>query len=452
MQYETIIFSVALVVYFSFTAVMGYIARKGSKTPSGFFLAERKLGTLATSSTLAATTIGGSATILVIGQVFSRGLPFIWTDIAGGAGLILLGIILAGKVREMNCFSLPEIIGRFFGQRVRRISAIIVTIAQIGFLSLLLRSSVSLLAPYLQLPPLMVLLVVAGIFILYTAIGGQLAVVRTDVVQLLLMVCAFVMLSIPLLFFTEINWQALPQEHLNFPVNEHFGFFSLLSLVVIAGLPHLVGSDIYGKILSARDASVARRSAIIAGFIKIAVGIVVGIIGLAAAALLPSTPPDQVLSTLLLTLLPKEAALLVIFGFIATLMSSADSVLLTAGTVITRDILQTDEGGSVRAGRISICVTGLLAIALTFFFPTILGAFLFAYTLFSSSLVVPVLAGFWKERLGLTPHGATVSMCCSASVVIILSLLGYSTEIITLSGLLTCSILLFAVSWIYKRK
>lgn len=428
---------------------MGFWSRKSAKGSSGFFLAGRQLGALATTSTLAATTIGGSATILVIGQVYSNGLPFIWTDIAGGLGLIALGFLLAGKVRKMGCYSLPEIIGKFYGEKVRRISAVIVVIAQTGFLALLLRASVSLLIPYLHLPEMAVLLIVAGIFILYTILGGQMAVVRTDVVQVILMALALALVLIPL-FMSGVNLEQIPEENLHFPFNSNFGFSTLAGLFLISGLPHLVGSDIFGKLLSSKNPDVAKKSSIYAGIIKIAVGIIVGLIGLLASGIILNSPPDQVLSKLLMSILPTEVALIVIFGFIATLMSSADSVLLTAGTVITRDILRVSEEKSVLSGRLSILITGSLAIALTLYFPTILGAFLLP-TLFSAALWL-FLSWQASGRKTWDQHcGAAISMVASASVVIIFTFLNYGNEIVTLSGLLTCSILLFAISRLAKK-
>lgn len=442
----SILILVFLFVYFAVISVIGIVSRRKSVGECGYFLANRSLGFWTATSTLAATTIGGSATILVIGQVYAHGLAFIWTDLAGGTALIILGVFLAKKVRSMDVYSLPEIAGKFYGSVVRRISAVLVLIAEIGFLALLLRGAISLLQPFLQLHPLATLSFVSGIFIFYTLIGGQLAVARTDIVQLLLMFAGFVFALIYLGSLPGI-WTSVPVQHWSFPVSEQFPVFSVLSLIIITGMPHIVGSDIYAKVLSSKDNRTARLSATTAGVLKIMVGIVVGLLGILAAGLLaPGLKPDEVLSTLILTLLPEALAAFIVLAFLATLMSSADSVLLTAGTVLTRDILRIRGERSHKAGRVATAAIGIVGIVLTAQFSSMLSAFLFAYTLFTASLVIPILLGFWRDKLRITRYGAAAAMTGGGLSVIVTSLLGWHAHHITLSGLLFSSVLLFAVS------
>lgn len=446
MSIETQSVLIAAGLYLAFMAAVGWMNRRSARDEAGFYLASRSLGTVLTTSALAGTSIGGSATLLVIGQVYQRGLPFIWTDLAGGAGLILLGLLLAKRVREMGAFSLPEIAGEFYGPTVRRIAAALVLVAEIGFLALLLNGCAGLLQPFLGTPPLVTMGIVAGVFIAYTVIGGQMAVARTDLVQLALMIAGYLFM-LGLLLARGDAWNATPPERFAFPVNDAFPPLSLFGLILIAGLPHLVGSDIYAKLLCARDGAVARRAAIIAGALKIGAGLVMGAIGLAAAGLLPAgTPPDQVVTRLFLETLPGPLAGLVVIAFLATLMSSADTVLLTAGTVLSRDILGIRGARGVRAGRLATLAVAAAALALTLWFGTMLSAFIFAYTLFSAALVVPVLLGFWREKLRLTRAGAVAGMIAGAAAVIAGTALRWHADIVTLAGLSLSATVLCAVS------
>ena len=90
--------------------VIGLFSGLKTKNRSDFYVAGRRLGLLATTSSLTATGIGGSATIVAAVYVYTRGLPGIWMNLAAGLGLILLGLLLAGRVREMGVYSLPQIV------------------------------------------------------------------------------------------------------------------------------------------------------------------------------------------------------------------------------------------------------------------------------------------------------------------------------------------------------
>lgn len=439
----TLLTLILVAIYLLATAVTGLVSRRRSGSESGFYLAGRTLGRLTGTATLAATTIGGSATIIVIGTVFSRGLPGIWIDIAGGVGLIALGFLLAGKVRRLGLFSLPEIAGQFYGPAVRHISAALVLLAEVGWLGLLLKAGTEILQPLLPLHPTALLLSVGGVFIFYTAVGGQLAVARTDTIQLALMAAGILFVATPWLIGTGA-WENVPLSSWHFPTGQDFPLTLLLPLILVSGLPHVVGSDIYGKLLSMKDEKVARFSAFSSGVLKIIFGIAAGLIGLAAIGILPSnTPPDQVLTKLLLNVLPAPVAALAAVAFLATLMSSADSVLLTACLVMNRDLLRIR---GVSAGRISTVATGLLGILFAAAFSTLLDIFFFAYTLFSAGLTIPVLLGFWRHTLRLNTAGAVAAMLGSALAVLSGTALGWQAEYVTACGLGTSCILLFAVS------
>jgi len=444
MEFTIVIYYILLILGVSLLSL------KWTRNQEGYFLASRSLGPFQLTSTLAATSIGGSAVILVIGQVYANGLPFVWTDIAGGAGLILLGVLLAGKVRETGCYSLPEIAGLQYGPGARLISSLLVVVAELGFLALLLRGCAGLVQPIFGLQMDGTVIAVCLFFVAYTVLGGQRAVAQTDVLQLMLTLG-----GVGLLVILVVNaggaWESLPADHMQFPFNEQFPPVNILSLVLITGLPHVVGSDIFGKLLSARDPGTARVAAINAGMLKIFVGIMAGCIGLYAAVLLPADlASDSIVSELLLLYAGPLLSGLIIVALVATLMSSADSVLLTTATVLTRDIVRLDSDSSAIPGKLMTVFAGIAGIALTLLFPTMLSAFLFAYTIFSGAIVVPVLLGFWRKQLALSSWGAMGSMVVGGGLIIILSMLSVSPEVVTMAGILGNATVLFLFSWLER--
>jgi len=80
--------------------------------------------------------------------------------------------------------------------------------------------------------------------------------------------------------------------------------------------------------------------------------------------------------------------------------------------------------------------------------PTIgvISALLFAYTIYTCGLILPVIAGFYKNRLRVTPLGALVAIVGGGSAALISRL--FDIKYLDLGSLLICGLLLFVVSLI----
>ena len=60
--------------------------------------------------------------------------------------------------------------------------------------------------------------------------------------------------------------------------------------------------------------------------------------------------------------------------------------------------------------RIGAVIIGMVALAIAMASPGIIAVIFSAYTIFTSGMLVPVVAGFYKEKLGLTPIGALMAL------------------------------------------
>ena len=123
----------ALLAYGLAVLLVGvFAARRASRSPDAFLLGDRSFGLLATWAALTSTTIGGSTTLVLAALVASRGLPGAWLDLSGALGLLALGIFLARRIRETGEVTLAAVVGRFYGERVRRVAATLVVLAPCG--------------------------------------------------------------------------------------------------------------------------------------------------------------------------------------------------------------------------------------------------------------------------------------------------------------------------------
>ena len=132
-------------------------------------------------------------------------------------------------------------------------------------------------------------------------------------------------------------------------------------------------------------------------------------------------------------------------------MSSADTCLLSASTILTVDIIgrfkpSLSPGKILSLSRWGIVVLGLSSLILALTVKGIISVLLFAYTIYTCGLILPVIAGFYKNRLRVTPLGALVAIIGGGSAALISKL--FDIKYLDLGGLLISGLLLFIVSFI----
>ena len=353
-----------------------------------FFVARGSLSAFTTACSLTATSVGGSSTVLTAALVHQHGLAGVWMDLAGCLGYLLLGLWLARPIRETGVCSIAELTGLRHGAGVRRAVAALVVLAELAWLALLVKSVAAVLSPALpDIQPWQIMAAATVVVVLYTLAGGQLAVSYTDVAQMLVMVVGLCVLA-PVAAAMAVGSQNLDALRWDFPVSETFGWSRVGAFLVLMGLPHMVGSDIYAKVLSARDGDAARTGALWAAAAKLVFALAIAFTALCGTHLLGKLErADLLLGTVVHQNLPAAISAVVILAMVATLMSSADQVLLSAVTMVGNDLMP--GKGTARASAV---IFGLLALVVAWLFPTVIDLMKVAYTVFASGLALPVLA------------------------------------------------------------
>jgi SSS family solute:Na+ symporter len=192
---------------------------------------------------------------------------------------------------------------------------------------------------------------------------------------------------------------------------------------LLLGIPLLgfyywcTNQSIVQRMLSARNLDHARWGALFAGLLKLPVLFLIVLPGTCALLLFPHLPqPDLVYPNLILHLLPTGIVGLVVAGFVAATMVSIASMLNSASTLITMDVIKQLRPGLtdsqvVRIGRMS--TVGLLAVAVAWapqlqLFPS-LWQYLQAVLAYAVPPVVALfLVGmFWR---GANADGAAAAM------------------------------------------
>jgi solute:Na+ symporter, SSS family len=461
-----------IAVYFIIMVLIGVFTRKRAQNADGFFVAGRNGSLLLITGSLVATIIGGSATVGMAGLGFKQGLTGVWWVLVGSIGLIVLGLFLAKKIRSTGLYTLPELVEKQYNGGVALATSALVVVAWIAVIAGQILATGTILSVLGYGNPTLWMVLFTFVFVTYTAIGGQHADLATDFVQAaIIIIGVFCGLALILPHVGGLSGlkSALPAYAFSFPVSAKFGTTDLLSYLLLVGLAYVVGPDMYSRILSARDPQTARRSALWSAAILIPIAFAITLVGMAAAVLFPQIAAEQAFPTIVKELLPPFAGGLVLAALVAATMSSADSCLLSASAILSVDVIKRfqpslSERQVVLIARWAIVALGVLSLFLALALKGVINALMLAYTIYTAGVIIPVLAGFYRKRLRVTPAGAMAAIIGGGTVALISKLPGIvggniplisqlcaAIKHLDLWALAVSAVLLFVVSFIDNR-
>ncbi len=418
--------SVIVIVYLGVMLSVGWRSRRQS--PESYWVADRRYGAGTVAVSLVATIFGASSTIGIIGLGYSRGLTAAWWSLIGAAALLPFGLFLAARVRGLEVYTLPDILKKAYGNRVAVPAAVVIVLAWCGVIAAQMTAGAVLLSGVLELDYAWVLAVVAVVFVLYTYWGGQLSVIRTDSWQFALFVGG-ALVCLTLLYVASQGQgpsagEGTPAGHFRFPVSEVFTWYDLVVFYpLIVGLPYLAGPDIYSRVLCARDTAAARKAALGAAAAVVPISFLLAGLGMLIRAGFPGIAAEAALPTAVSQLVPAGLAGLIVVGFLAAVMSSADTTLISASTILSLNVF--GAGGNLsreqqlRLTRLALIGVGAAAWAIAGLERGIISALLLGYTVFVGGVVFPTLASFLRGRASVTPRVAMAAVIVGGTTAVL---------------------------------
>jgi len=444
-----------IVVYFLAMVAIGITSkRKAGGGLDDFFVLGRKGSSLFITGSLLATIIGGSATVGMAGLGFTRGLTGAWWLLVGSIGLVVLGFFFAEKVRRFGLFTLPELVGEQYDGRTALVASALIVIAWLGVIAGQILAAGKIMSVLGIGSPALWMLLFSLVFISYTLIGGQYAVIGTDVVQAgIIFFGIFVGLASLLSHLGGLGGlrSSLSPEQFAFPISSQFSAKELVTLLLLVGLTYVVGPDMYSRIFCAKDSKTAKVSVFWTALLIIPLAFCITLIGMGASALFPQISPEQAFPTVIKEILSPLLGGIVLAALLSAVMSSADTCLLSASTILVMDVIRSfkpalSQRQILSLSRWGIVALGLGSLVLALTLKGVINALLFAYTIYTCGLILPVIAGFYKDKLRVTPLGALVAIIGGGSAALISKL--FDIKYLDLGGLLTSALLLFIVSFI----
>ena len=189
---------------------VGFLTFRYNNTQEDYFLAGRKLGPWVTAFSERAS--GESAWLLLAlpGASITIGMGELWSVIGIITGITCSWYLIAEKLREQtekyNALTIPEYLHRRFNDEsniIRLFSALIIAFFFLFYVSAQFHASGKVLQSLFKIDPVAGISIGASIIIIYTLMGGFLAVAWTDLIQGILMIGTLVIL--PLVGFVELS-------------------------------------------------------------------------------------------------------------------------------------------------------------------------------------------------------------------------------------------------------
>lgn len=346
--------------------------------------------------TLVVTWYGGIFGVTALS--FERGIFNFVTQGAFWYGTyLILAFVLVDRVRRIPATGLADLTGQLFGPRARKLTAVLAyaNLLPIGYISGLGIFIGVLLGVDWWWGALVGLLLVYT----YALTGGLRAVVFSDMVQFTVMFIS-VWLIVFVCLRTFGGWGYL-QAHLPATHWDPTGgnAWSELFIWGFIALGTLVDPNFHQRIQAANSTLTAKRGILLATLIWFCIDIATTLGGLYARAHLPRANSTQAYLQLGLEVLPPGLRGLFLAGLLATVLSTLDSSLFTAGATLAADLLNRPSRWWVKG---CMFATGLLSWSLApLFGGNIVAVWKILGGLASASLVPSVVYGLcYPKRLG----------------------------------------------------
>jgi len=437
---EITLIDVAIIsLYFILLAIVAYFAKKKIRGLTDYFLAGRRLTLPIFIATLVSTWYGG---ILGVGQYsyFSGLGNWLTQGIFYYIMALLFALFLAHKIRKSNLFTIPDQLEKFYDKKSRFLGSIfnfiLVTpapyILSLGVIFMFL----------FGVPKWIGIVIVLAILIAYTLYSGFYGVIYTDFLQFIFMMVG-VALVVPFAIAKyggfEFLTANLPETHL------HITGGLTTQMILVWGFIAFwtfVDPGFYQRCYAAKDSKIPRKGILISIGFWILFDICTTFTGMYAFAankaghisieiLENGLPQPEVYMIFANSVLPPVIMGVFLIGIIATLMSTIDSFTLLGAMNISHDIYKntfkpdaTDKQ-VMKVTKIGIVITASFGATLALFFSGIISMWYTIGTVCISTLIVPVLGGFFIKTKK-PPISGVLSMIAGAGVSTVWMINGYS--------------------------
>ena len=399
-----------IVAYQVALIAIGLWARRRTRDHTDYFIGGRNLGGMVASLSYAAGASSAWSILGVSGIAYVQGMSAVWLLPGTMTGHVVGWFLIAGRLREASrangWVTLTDVVCRDLDGGLRRFASrfagAAIVISFVFYVAAQFQGAGNTFAETFDLPLPASIGIGAAVILVYTLLGGFWAVSVTDALQAVVMLFGSVIVCVASVVACggfDGLLAAVPAENMT-ALGPHAGWFAagfLIGMLSIGfgslGQPHLMN-----RIMALRDDAALRRGRVVALSWFLVVLSSMFITGLAGHALASDVVDgERLFFQLTAALLPAVVAGITIAAVLSAVMSTADSQLLVAASVVSHDM-------GIGRERISVSrwiITGMVivAVAVSIWLPeAIFSRVLFAWNALGATFGPLVLFTVFRWR------------------------------------------------------
>lgn len=355
-------FLYAFIGYIIIGTAIAIMAMKGLRTQEEYYIAGRKVSGVVSALTYAATTYSAFMMVGLVGLSYASGVGALGFEMFYLVGTLFLLSYYAPRVWEMakeRGYVTPgDMIADRYGSEVAKLMAVIVSVALIPYISVQL-IGVSLILSKTNAMSFEAGIVASAILIaLWAFLGGLRGVAWTDALQgvfMLLMAIAAV-LWVHYIGFAEKDFltEVSRLGDLLVVPNSFWTPVRFISLTLPWFFFALTNPQVFQRLYIPKDRTALRRMVILFGFFGLIYTVIVTLIGLELRTMtetgaFPKVTDRDAVTPTLLGMMPPLLGAAISLSIFAAAITTANSIVLTLSSMITRDLLGSEKVGSGRA-------------------------------------------------------------------------------------------------------
>ena len=399
MSTDSIIVLSAFVAYLLLMIVIGIFSMKKTNSTEDYFLGGRGLNGWVAALSAQASDMSGWLLMGLPGSIYAMGTGQAWIAIGLFLGTVANWLFISRRLRRYtivanNSLTLPEFLENRYHDKKKvllSISSIVIVIFFLVYTASALASGGKLFNTVFGVDYHLALAIGAAVILIYTFMGGFLAVCTTDFIQGTLMLIGLLVVPIAAYGFVNsdfvqniestgvINYNHYMSLFYNGATDQPYTFVDILSQLAwglgYCGMPHILV-----RFMAVRSEKELKKSSVIAivwVFLSLVAACVIGVVGRAfLAPMILGTEGTASVESVFIEMINKvfnhHLALpfiggIFLCGILAAIMSTADSQLLVCASSVSKDIYKNvvkpdaSDKTVLKVSRVTVIVVAILA-------------------------------------------------------------------------------------------
>lgn len=409
MSTENIIFT-GVALYMLGMLGVGYYASTRARSVAEFMVAGRGLSLPVCSMTVMATWFGGAMMLGGAGAAFDNGMLGVIADPWGGAlALFLIGLFFARLFRRMRIITVADFMEQRFGNIAGFAIMVTTVVSNVMWVAGMLVAFGVIFDSLTNIPFETGIIIGALIVVTYTMLGGMWAVALTDFVQMIIIIAGLIILMTVVLIdvggwgaiaprLPETTFRMLPLENSGEQWLNYFRAWTIIGLVDISA------QTLFQRIAAAKTERVAQYSFYVGGAGYLVFGMVAVFLGIIGSVIMPDIANSEfVVPELAKAYLHPVAIAIFVGAMLAAIMSSADSALLAASSIVAKNALPYFKRApsarlTLLITRLAIPFFGGIAILIALRIQVVFDLMVDANILGLAVIIVPFILGVWWKK------------------------------------------------------